>query len=142
VSSCARRAAPEDLAAGVAHAGVLQLTGSADLAVAEAERVLALDPDRETGIRVRMIAAAADSDQSRFAVARERLREALDLDPKRVDAVIMLAQAVVQGRGTRADFQDLSTRVDAALQGNVEDRERALLQGLSEQLHALNASSG
>ncbi len=136
VADAASRAAPEDLAVGVAHAGVLQMSREFDRAVAEAERVLALEPDAKTAIRVRLIAAAADAACMRFASARRRLREALDLDPHRADAVIMLAEAVFQGRGSRADYEDLTARIDSVLTGDLSERERLFLEGIASQLHA------
>ncbi|MBI4882027.1 MAG: tetratricopeptide repeat protein [Planctomycetes bacterium] len=125
---------PDDLAVGLAHAGLLQMSGCCDEAVAEAERLLALEPDPATEVQLWLVAAAADARSRRFAGAREKTRRALDLDPACLDALFLLHHAVVEGRGGPEDLADLRRRI-ATARGTLQDAEaRRLFDQLERSL--------
>lgn len=105
---------PEDLAVGLAFAGLLEIARRCDEAVAEVDRLLALRPERTTEVRLWLVAAAADAQRVRFAGAREKIRHALDLDPACLEGIILLQRAVIEGKGGPEDLADLRRRIAAA----------------------------
>jgi len=138
IRALAKRAAegePDHLDLGYVQAEILRQTGFSDQAVAEVERLLLLEPGPRRAIELHLTAASADGDRMRFGAARERLRTALDLDPGALNALSLLAQAVVTGRGNADDFEDLMTRIEAArerLEASV--RAQAMLDQLEQQV--------
>ncbi|MFH0943751.1 MAG: tetratricopeptide repeat protein [Planctomycetota bacterium] len=137
VAAEAAKAHPENVDLGFVHATILQRTSFSDQAVAEAERVLALEPGNRRAIDLHMTAAAADGDRMRFAAARERLRVALDLEPTALPALVMLAEAVVTGRGTPDDLEDLLTRIENARKELASSpRAMFILDQIEQQLRA------
>lgn len=133
----AAEAEPASIDVGFVHAAILQRTGFSDQAVAEVDRVLALEPGSRRMIDLQMTAAAADADRMRFAAARERLRAALDLEPTALSALVMLAEAVVTGRGSADDLEDLLNRIDSSKQQLASSpRAMYILDQIEQQLRA------
>lgn len=119
---------PAELGLGLFHAGVLAATGQADAAVAEAERLLELGPSPVQALRLELLAAAADAERMRYATARERLGRLLDREPAAVEALMLLYDLYVRGRGTAAEREELERRV-AAARPLIQDRRAQLVLG-------------
>lgn len=132
IARYAAEESPEDGEIGFAYASILQGVGESDRAVAEVERLLATDVgnDVDLAVGLRLVAAAADAERNRFASARERLRVALDLQPAHPQALQLLVRAVIEGRGTKADLDDLRQRITTARDVTESVEYRALLDQL------------
>ncbi|MFG0315653.1 MAG: tetratricopeptide repeat protein, partial [Planctomycetota bacterium JB042] len=132
IAERASSAAPDDGEVGFAYASILQGTGESDRAVAEVERLLATDAanDVDLAVGLRLVGAAADAERYRFGAARERLRGALDLQPGHPQALQLLVRAVLEGRGSRGDLDDLRRRISVAREANESPEFRALLDQL------------
>lgn len=125
-----------ELEVGFLNASLLQSTGFSDQAIAEVERLLLMEPGRSLATDLQLVAAAAEGDRMRFAGARERLREVLDADPTSIEALAMLVEAVLGGRGTQEDREDLARRITVAREKARTPRTLAMLEQLEAALSA------